>query len=232
MHKHWLVLGLAMWIAGCGGGNGLGPGEARKREDRVKDRLPVNWKDYRTGDYQSAIDAFTQTLEKADQLESVDGTRNQIKAEAQNGIGWAFFRMQDLDNAFAAFRQATQLDRRNADAWVGWAGVALAQRRYNDAIQYASQALEIDPNYTTADRTDDRNRDLAHDGYDQRHVRLVMAEAFFQLGRYSAVDRPDPNNAAAQLRLVDPSFRFRDPGLLLEGIAQQAELLQSEGGTF
>ncbi|MCC7262523.1 MAG: tetratricopeptide repeat protein [Candidatus Latescibacteria bacterium] len=226
MIRYCLMLGLALCSAGCGGGNGLGPGEARKQEDKVKDRLPLNWADYRAGDYQSAIDAFTQTLEKADQLESVDGTKNQIKGEAQDGIGWTFFKMQDLDNAFSAFRQATQLDRRNADAWVGWAGVALAQRRYNDAIQYASQALEIDPNYSTAERKDLRNRDLGHDEYDQRHVRMVMAEAFFQLGRYSAVDRPDPNNAAAQLRLVDPSFRFRDPGLLLEGIAQQAALLQ------
>lgn len=226
MARYWLLLGLALCGTGCGGGNGLGPGEARKREDQVKERLPLSWKDYREGDYQAAIDAFTQTLEKADQLETVDGTKNQIKGEAQNGIGWTFFRMQDLENAFSAFRQATQLDRRNADAWVGWAGVALAQRRYNDAIQYASQALEIDPNYSTAGRQDDRSRNLAHDLYDQRHVRLVMAEAFFQLGRYSAVDRPDPNNAAAQLRLVDASFRFRDPGLLLEGIAQQAQLLQ------
>jgi hypothetical protein len=120
------------------------------------------------------------------------------------------------------------LDRRNADAWVGWAGVALAQRRYGEAVQYANQALEIEPDYTTDNRQDERNRDLAHDHYDQRHVRLVLAEAYFQLGRYSAVDRPDPNNATAQVRLIDPSFRFRDPGQLLEGIAQQALFLQDE----
>ncbi len=226
MSRYWLMFCLALWGAGCGGGNGLGPGESRKREDKVKDAIPLNWKDYREGNYQTAIDAFTETLVKADQLETVDGTKNQIKGEAHNGIGWAFFRMQDLDNAFSSFRQATQLDRRNTDAWVGWAGVALAQRRYNEAVQYASQALEIDPNYSTGGRQDTQNRSLAHDQFDQRHVRLVLAEAYFQLGRYSAVDRPDPNNAAAQLRLVDSSFRFRDPGLLLEGIAQQAQLLQ------
>jgi tetratricopeptide (TPR) repeat protein len=228
MKSYWLLVGVALWCSACGGGNGLGPGEARKREDRVKERLPLSWKDYREGNFQAAIDAFTETLAKADQLEGVDGVKNQVKSEAQNGIGWTFFRMQDLDNAYSSFRQATQLDRRNADAWVGWAGVALAQRRYNDAIQYAGQALEIEPDYTTADRQDERSRDLAHDQYDQRHVHLVMAEAYFQLGRYNAADRPDPNNATAQLRLIDPSFRFRDPGQLLEGIAQQALLLQDE----
>jgi tetratricopeptide (TPR) repeat protein len=221
-------LGLALWCGACGGGNGLGPGEAKKREDRVKDQLPLSWQDYREGNFGEAIAAFTQTLEKADQLEAADGVKNQIKSEAQNGIGWTFFRTQDLENAHAAFRQATLFDRRNADAWAGWAGVALAQRRYNDAVQYAGQALEIDPDFATGSRQDEGTRDLAHDQYDQRHLRLVLAEAYFHLARYSAVDRPDPNNAAAQLKLVDPGYRYRDPGQLLEGIAQQALLLQDE----
>lgn len=227
MAKYWMLLGVAL-LCGCGGGNGLGPGEARKREDRLKERLPLNWKGYRAGDYQAAIAAFTETLEKAEVLEGAEGVKNQVKSEAQNGIGWSFFRMQDLDNAAASFKQAAQLDRRNADAWVGWAGVVLAQRRYNDAIQYANQALEVDPNYTTANRQDDRGHDLAHDVYDQRHVRLVLAESYFQLGRYSAADRPDPNNAAAQLRLVDSSYRYRDPGQLLETIAQNSLILREE----
>ncbi|MBI2505582.1 MAG: tetratricopeptide repeat protein [Candidatus Latescibacteria bacterium] len=229
MRRHcWLLLGIALLGVACGGGNGLGPGEARKREDALKERLPLDWKAYREGDFQGAIATFTETLEKADLLEGAEGVKNQVKSEAQNGIGWTFFRMQDLDNAYSAFRQATQLDRRNADAWVGWAGIALAQRRYNDAVQYANQALEVDPDYTTENRQDERGRNLAHDVYDQRHVRLVLAEAYFQLGRYSAADRPDPNNATAQLRLVDSSYRFRDPGQLLEGIAQNALLLQDE----
>lgn len=224
----YFCLLLSAALLACGGGNGLGPGETRKREEKLKERLPVDWKDYRTGEYQAAIDAFTQTLEQADLLEGVEGIRNQVKSEAQNGIGWAFFRLQDLDNAYAAFRQATQLDRRNADAWAGWSGVTLAQRRYNEALQYAGQALEIDPNYVSAARQDDQGRDLTHDRYDQRHLRLVLAEAYFQLGRYSAIDRPDPNNAAAQLRLVNTAFRFRDPGQLLESLGQMALELQSE----
>lgn len=228
MRRYWLLVGLALLCSACGGGNGLGPGEARKREDQLKERLPLNWKNYKTGDFQGAIAAFTETLEKADLLEGADGVKNAVKSEAQDGIGWSFFRLQDLDNASSSFKQATQLDRRNADAWVGWAGVVLAQRRYNDAIQYANQALEVDPNYTTANRLDDRGNNLAHDVYDQRHVRLVLAESYFQLGRYSAADRPDPNNAAAQLRLVDSSYRFRDPGQLLEGIAQNTLKLKDE----
>ncbi|MBM3280995.1 MAG: hypothetical protein FJY95_23400, partial [Candidatus Handelsmanbacteria bacterium] len=48
MARYWMALGLALWVAGCGGGNGLGPGEARKREDKVKDTLPVAWSHYQS----------------------------------------------------------------------------------------------------------------------------------------------------------------------------------------
>lgn len=228
MRNFLLMLVAALLCGACGGGNGLGPGEAKKREEKLKERLPLDWKEYRTGGYQAAIDAFTETLEQADLLEGVEGVESQVKSEAQNGIGWAFFRLQDLDNAYAAFRLATQFDRRNIDAWAGWAGVVLAQRRYNEALQYAGQALEIDPNYASAARQDDQGRDLKHDQFDYRHVRLVLAESYFQLGRYSAADRPDPNNAAAQLRLISPAFRFKDPGQLLESIGQKALELQGE----
>ena len=228
MRRYWLLMGAALLCSACGGGNGLGPGEARKREDKLKERLPLSWENYQGGNFQGAIEAFTVTLEKADALEGSEAVKNQVKAEAQNGIGWSFFRLQSLEDAASSFKQATQLDRRNADAWVGWAGVVLAQHRYNDAIQYANQALEVDPNYTSALRQDGSGRDLTHDVYDERHVRLVLAESYFQLGRYSAADRPDPNNAAAQLRLVDSSYRFQDPGQLLEAVAQNMATLQAE----
>ena len=55
----------------------------------------------------------------------------------------------------------------------------------------------------------------------------MLAEAFFQLGRYSAVDRADPNNAAAQVRLVNQDFRFKDAGQLLQAIGDLAVELQS-----
>ena len=53
-------------------------------------------------------------------------------------------------------------------------------------------------------------------------MRLLLAEAYFQLGRYSAVDRPDPSNAAAQMRLATGEFTFRDPGQLLQEISKLA----------
>lgn len=223
----------ASWLLGCGGGTGIGPGEIRQREDKLRDRLPIDWNNYNGRDYQSAIGFFTKTLDEADALEGVDAVKNQVKAEAQNGIGWAFIRLQDLAAAAQAFGLATNLDRANADAWVGWSGVALALRQHADVVQYTNQALDIDPDYNSATRLDGDGRLMGHDQIDERHVRLMMAESFFQLGRYSAADRADPNNAAAQIRLIDRDFRFRDPGQLLEKISELSLKLQSgivEGG--
>ena len=215
-----------LMVLACGGGSGLGPGEIEKRENKLKDRLPIDWTEYNSGGYQDAIEQFTATLAQADVLEGIEGVKNQVKSEAHNGIDWAFFQMQNLDDANQAFALATGLDRRNADAWVGWTGVALAQQQYNDVVQYAIQALDADANYASSTRLDDGGRLLGHDRIDERHIRLMLAEAYFQLGRYSAVDRPDPNNAAAQLRLIKNDFRFIDPGNLVENLSMVSIELQ------
>ncbi len=222
-----LVVAGLLALTACGGGTGVGPGEIEKREARLRDRLPTDWNKYNTAEYEGAIEFFTKTLEQADALEGVDRVKDPVKSEAQSGIGWSFFQLQNLAAAEQAFAQATALDRQNADAWAGWAGVALAQSEFNDVAQFSSQALETDPDYNSATRVDDAGRLLGHDNVDERHLRLMLAEAFFQLGRYSAVDRADPNNAAAQVRLVNQDFRFKDPGQLLQAISDLAVELQS-----
>jgi len=217
-----LVLALGLALNACGGGTGLGPGEIQKREDRLRDRLPIDWTQYNDGDFEGAIEFFSKTLQQADVVEGVEGVKTLVKAEAQNGIGWSYLRLQDLDAAAQAFTVASRLDRNNADVWVGWAGVALALREYADVLGYCNTALELEPDYSSAARIDPDGRILSHDDIDERHVRLMLAEAYFQLGRYSAIDRPDPQNAAAQLRLIRTDYTYRDPGHLLEAISQAA----------
>lgn len=222
-----LVVAAAALVA-CGGGNGLGPKAIQQQEDKVWDRLPLSWAFYNAGQFAAAIDAFSTTLSHADQLEGSAAVRSRIKAEAYDGVGWCYFRQQQLDSAAGAFRQATGLDGQNTDAWVGSAGVALAQRRYSDVAQYCIQALESNADYSSAFRTDNAERNLAHDRYDDRHVRLMLAEAYLQLGRYSVAERPDPNNAAAQVRLIQSDYRYRDPGHLVQVISGIALGLQQE----
>ncbi len=71
--------------------------------------------------------------------------------------------MQNLDAAELAFDIATTLDRRNADAWVGRAGVSLAQGNFADVVQYSIDALEAEPDYDSATRLDSQGRQLGHD---------------------------------------------------------------------
>ena len=222
------VLLLAGLIWGCGGGSGVGPEELLKQEEKLRDRLPVDWVNYKNGDYDGAIEFFTTTLENAESYQGPEAILNEIKSEAHNGIGWAFFRKQDLKAASSAFQQATTLNRRNADAWVGYSGVALARRLFNDAIQYAMQALSADSEYASYNRIDSSERQMGHDNFDTRQVRMILAESYFQLGRYSAIDRPDPSNASAQLRMIDEDFTFRDPGQLLLEMSRISIELQAE----
>ena len=152
-----------------------------------------------------------------------------LSAKAHNGIGWSFFREQSLEDAWNSFQQATRLNRRNVDAWVGWAGVALARGRHADAAQFSAQALSAGGDgYNSAFRLDENNRQLGHDNIDSRHIRLMLAESYFQLGRYSVLDRPDPNNSAAQVRMIKGSYTYNDPGQLLREMSQIALELQLE----
>ena len=217
---------LALTLVGCGGGSGLGPGGVKKQEDKLKEELPTDWDAYNSGDFAGAIEVFEETLRQADASEAVESVKNQVKSEAHNGIGWAFIQGQDLESAAQAFAQATRLDRRNADAWVGWAGVSLALQNFADVVQFAATSLELDPEYNSGTRGDDDGRLLSHDGVDARHVRLMLAEAYFQLGRYTAAEWADPGNATAQLRLVRSGFRFQDPGQLLKTLSQVSIELQ------
>ena len=214
-----LVALVSIVLLSCGGGSGTGPDEIKEREEQLKDRLPVDWTRYNDGDLGAAIEFFTATLDVADGLEGVEAVRDEVKSEAQNGIGWSFMSQQQLDDAERAFSIATTLNPRNADAWVGWAGVSLAQGDFGDVVQFVIQALEAEPDYNSATREDSDERSLGHDDIDERHVRLMLSEAFFHLGRYSVNDQQDPNNAAAQLSLVHQSYRFQNPGQLLDSLS-------------
>ena len=227
--RFFLSFNMAFFLVACGGGSGVGPGEVNKREDELKEKIKVDWETYESGDLQSALGAFQQTLLTASTKSGTESIRNQVMSEAQNGIGWIYFKTQSLDSASVAFNEATKLNRRNEDAWAGWAGVALANKRYSDAARYADQALSIEPDYNSATRTlddDDNSMLVGHDNFDARHLRLLLAEAYFHLGRYSAAERSDPKNAAAQVRLLrNNQFAYIDPGKLLEAISIEAQKL-------
>lgn len=220
--KTTAMIYISIIMMACGGGSGIGPNEIFEQEAQLRDRLPTDWTHYHRGEYASAVEFFTETLENASTFDGSESVLNEIKSEAHNGIGWAFFRLQDLEAASSAFQQSTKLNRRNQDAWAGHAGVALARGNYNEAAQFALQNLSVNTDYNSGLRVDGQDRALGHDNFDTRHVRLILAESYFQLGRYSAQDRPDPSNAAAQLRLIKGDYTFVDAGQLLNEIGKMS----------
>ena len=209
LRAKWILAGLCSLTAwACGGGNGLGPTEIKHREAAVEQQLELSWKKYNAGDLDGSISGFRETLDAADHLDVSSGTTNLIKGEAYDGIGWSAFRQQDLDLAASSFQQSVALNRQNTDAWVGWGGVSLAQRQFTNTVQFCITALDADLHYNSTTRTYIAGLDLSHDAIDTRSVRLMLAEAYLNLGYYSPVERADPFNASAQVRLLRPSYQY------------------------
>lgn len=235
-----IALGMLLtlgWWRGCGGGCGPEPQEGGVEIEMELQGLLFNgWKHYNLGDFRTAIDTFSAALEKVSEPALDPGVRRQVAAEAHNGIGWSYFRTRELDSARNAFRQSTSFSSRDADAWVGWAGVTLMQGQYADVAQFCNQALERDNSYNSALRSGPEWKyidledwqTMGHGRVDVRHVRLMLTEAYYQLGRYSVAESPDPNNAAAQVRLIRGTFRYTNPVELIRVMGEIAAELKGE----
>ena len=138
------------------------------------------WLLYEQGEYQEAVNTFNQaTKAVADEL------------EAYLGMGYAFAQLgeltrakQNLNNVIGlipvlvnAGRISSELgESLNAEGNVGLASVNLAERNYTEAVDFARIALELNPNFI--------HRWIA--GFDVVQLKLIMIEAYFGDGQYSA----------------------------------------------
>ena len=192
------LMALLAW--GCGGGTGLGaPGG-----DRAIQISFEGGQAYLQGNFARADSTFQEAL-------SVDPRLS----DAQNGRGWANFSLASqegdpsrraafLNQARENFSRAVTSDTKNADAWAGMAGAELANDNYQQAVNAAQQVLQINPNYFSL-----------HDNFNTREIRLILPTPHFFLGKFSAGDVPDPNNAAAQVAILDRTFKYTNPTNLL-----------------
>ena len=185
--------------AGCGGGTGVGT--ASDRDQQISSEA---WLAYRTGDYAKADSTFQEAL-----------SVNPSLSDALNGRGWANFslagreadtnrRTGELNTAHENFSRAVTAEPKNADAWAGLAGVELASDNYQKAVDAAQQVIRLDPNFFSS-----------HDNFNIREVRVILATAYFFLGKFSPAETPDPNNAAAQVTLLDRTFQYTTPAELI-----------------
>jgi len=143
------------------------------------------WDLFEAADYDSAKGMFEAAL-------GADTTY----ADAHNGLGWSTLFLglppsnEPLDDAITAFIQAIDFELFAADPQVGLAIVYQSEGQYSSAVQYAQDALDLEPTYSFRHRQTINHLD----------VHLVLAQSYFGLGEeyypqaQAEVDILDPDN--------------------------------------
>ncbi|NOR21225.1 MAG: protein kinase, partial [Candidatus Aminicenantes bacterium] len=127
-----------------------------------------NWKSY---------DLMNKNYELAYQI-------NPNLAEANLGLGWAFFFKEDLDKSYDFFKRAFELDPSNPSINFDLGSFLRSIGLYSQAIQYYSRSIELDPLYMTT--------------YE------LIADCYIRIGEFSKV--ADCVNKALDIEEDDYSF--------------------------
>jgi len=207
-----VLLLLAAWAVGCGGGTSVG-GTFGSAETMTFE----GWEAYKTQSDSKAEELFRNAL-------SLDPSFS----EAYNGLAWLNFRRagqadgdrqtQLLITAKTDFERATAASPENVDAWAGLAGTELAGGNYAEARDAANRALSLNSRYFSS-----------HDNIDFRDLHLVLAESYFFLGWFADTQQtPDPNNALYHLDVLSPGYKaqYSASGLTPPDLILKIEELQ------
>lgn len=144
-------------LAGCGGGGTsriIPPGD---------DPVDVAWDAFETGDYADARDQFLAIL-----------AENPTDAEAMNGVGWCYARLDALPDAETWFTACIAAAPSNPEPRAGLAAVGLAREDWAAAIANADAALGLAPQFEFSYDSSITWEDL----------RLIIAQASFVLNDY------------------------------------------------
>jgi tetratricopeptide (TPR) repeat protein len=193
---------LALVLApGCGGGDS-GPGET------ASSRTAEGWTLFESGDYEGAIEKFDRAV-------ILDLTY----ADAYNGRGWSYARLDSLSRSLNDFGRAITRGGQGAPLADFYAGSSPVYRdidtrpsHFDSAVVFASDALALDRRYI-----------FSHDNdFDWHDLHLIMAQAYFALNDYtSANSRVDSLGGDVQ-NPASPSF--------VEDLAAEIERLETIWG--
>ena len=210
MSNKRIVVILLLILSGCGGGISA----------------------YKVGDYDSLMKSgwskYNQNkFEEAQQLFLEAKAMNDERAEAYIGCGWSLLMRQHPDSAlvefFNAFDYITTLND-TVDIACGISGSYLAKGDNNRVINFLNNYdLEyFEDSFPLRD----------HDFFlDRSDLELVLAQAYYRLGIFSAAEAPDPDNALYHLNqvLITP-YVYTTPDELMEKMTEC--LSQSKGGLY
>jgi tetratricopeptide (TPR) repeat protein len=167
-----ILLGvLATWLPGCGD-NGSGP----SGNDGL---ISQGWVKFERGQFEAALSTFEEAA-------GGEGDR----AEACNGMGWCYMKIDSLRAGLDAFDQALSEGLSSADPHAGKALIYrdITPANFQNAIDWAYEALRKDAHYV-----------FSHDtSLDWKDLRRVRAQSYFALARYLSakfeVDILNPEN--------------------------------------
>jgi tetratricopeptide (TPR) repeat protein len=171
------ILGAAIACLSCGDDGPSGPGE---------DASPLvsqGWTYFEDGQFDSARVQFEEALSIEPDL-----------ADAHNGLGWSILFLglppsnEPLDEAVTAFERAIDLELYAADPQVGLAIAHQAEGDYEAAVDYALEALDLEPTYSFRHRQSVNYLD----------VRIVLAQSYFHMGESHYPE------AQAQVDILEP----------------------------
>ena len=144
------------------------------------------WTQYTAGEYAQALGQFGLAIEF-----------NSDYADAYNGQGWSYTRLDSLNEAIGCFDRAIEKGAEApTDALVGKAALCLRLADFDNAIDYANRVLEADSLYV-----------FQHDpNVHWKTVHLILAQAYYGGRKYAEAQREvvilDPT---CVLDAVDPA---------------------------
>jgi len=146
---------------GCGGGGGGGPGKTA--ESLTAD----GWALFEQGKYEEAIDKFNEALEL-----------DETYADAYNGLGWSYAKLDQLSDALSAFADCIANGMNDADPYAGRAPV------YRDYDQ--PNHFEIAISAATTALFQERRYVFSHDSsFDWHDLMIILAQSYFGISDYT-----------------------------------------------
>jgi tetratricopeptide (TPR) repeat protein len=168
-----LLIMIALIFCGCPSSDSNVEPPAATYDDLVSD----GWSEFTSQNY-------TVAIEKFDAAKSMEPDI----FEAYNGLGWTYFKDDQLANSIIEFSSGSQKVGSTADIEAGWAFVLNADKKY------AASNIKIDTALTS-----DSNWIFSHGlGLNKNDLIVLKAENFFLLGSFAV--------SLSAIQELNPSF--------------------------
>jgi tetratricopeptide (TPR) repeat protein len=184
---------------GCGGDGG-GP------TDTAASLTAAGWTLFEQGEFGLSVDKFERAL-----------ALNPNYADAFNGLGWAYAKMDSLANSLENFGMCVTND---PDLTEGYAGCAPVYRDYDTEPAHFDSAVAV----ATTALTQESNFVFSHDeDFDWHDLRLIMAQSYYGLGEFLL--------AKAQVDALGGTSLDPESDTFVEDLAAEIERLEGLYGS-